>query len=242
MIETPSQTPQKQRGVTAAETAHGPVRDQVAERDRTVCAGCRGRRPAATTRLLCVVGARPCAQRRRRSLPRRADWSAPEDRPGTGVVLEEHLDALAPQARLLPHHPPANAVPDMTVTRFTLGKVRQTGRVNREDRASALDRDDSTSARAARAQLQVGAAFKFFGSQSASAHSSGTSGPTGTKSCSKPVSRLVPGYPKLSPDFMPQEQPGSSWRRSPAQSDGSPSSSRKTSPAASLACSGHLLV
>ncbi|MGQ5654640.1 hypothetical protein ACUJ8H_32230 [Streptomyces sp. EKR5.2] len=40
--------------------------------------------------------------------------------------------------------------------------------MNRDDPESALDQDDSTSARAARAELQAGAAFQFFGSQTTS--------------------------------------------------------------------------
>jgi len=41
--------------------------------------------------------------------------------------------------------------------------------MNRADLESALDRDDTTSARAARAELQAGANFEFFRSQTASA-------------------------------------------------------------------------
>ncbi|MET9515935.1 hypothetical protein [Streptomyces sp. NPDC002994] len=41
--------------------------------------------------------------------------------------------------------------------------------MNRDDLESALDRDDSTSARAARAELQAGANFELFRSQTASA-------------------------------------------------------------------------
>lgn len=66
---------------------------------------------------------------------------------------------------------------------------------------------------------------------------SGTSGPTDTRSCSTLVSHLVPAWPKPSKDSMPQEQPESTCQRSPARSDDSSCSSRKTSPAAPPACS-----
>ncbi|MEU7011514.1 hypothetical protein [Streptomyces sp. NPDC046332] len=42
--------------------------------------------------------------------------------------------------------------------------------MNRDDLQSALDRDDSTSARAALVELQAGSDFELFQSQTASAH------------------------------------------------------------------------